>query len=80
MRKCRRILDIQIFSKIFIERIANFFVIDNAGRLPLWKDSPLTPRAALARRKGMLELIALMALIDLLLALARGGDRHDDEE
>ena len=28
----------------------------------------------------MLELIALVALIDLLLALARGGDRHDDEE
>ena len=69
-----------VFSKIFIERIANFFAIDKAGRLPLWKDSPLTPRAALVRRKGMLELIALMALIDLLLVLARGGDRHDDEE
>ena len=70
----------QIFSKIFIERIANFFVIDKAGRIPLWKDSPLTPCAAQARRKGMLELIALMALIDLFLALFRGGDRHDDEE
>ena len=62
------------FSKIFIERIASFFVIDKAGRRPLWNNSPLTPRAALARRKGMLELIALVALIDLLLVLVRGGD------
>ena len=54
--------------------------MDKAGRLPLWNDSPLTPRAALGRKKGMLELIALMALIDLFLALLKGGDRHDDEE
>ena len=32
------------------------------------------------RKDGKLELIALMALIDLFLALFRGGDRHDDEE
>ncbi len=68
------------FFENFIERIANFFVIYKAGRIPLWDDSPLTPRATLARRKDMLDLIALVALIDLLLVLARGGDRHDDEK
>ena len=41
---------------------------------------PVNAARALARRKGMLELITLVALIDLLLVLARGGDRHDDEE
>ena len=38
------------------------------------------PRDALGRTGSMLELIAIMALIDLFLALFRGGDRHDDEE
>ena len=68
------------FFENFYRKNSELFVIDKAGGIPLWDDSPLTPRAAQARRKGMLELIALVALIDLLLALARGGDRHDDEE
>ena len=61
------------------ESIENFFVIYKAGRLPLWKDSPLTPGPP-SKEESMLELIALMALIDLFLALYKGGDRHDNEE
>ena len=33
-----------------------------------------------SKEESMLELIALMALIDLFLALLKGGDRHDNEE